>query len=84
MPYLNSKEFEDHKWHRRAERLNAPRTAYVCEKCGKVGIPKAQLGYDTSGSMIHEDGPWHLPDGRVNPDVCRGKVEWKEVQGKLF
>ncbi len=76
---LTPKEFEDEKWHRRAERLAAKTHAYICEKCGMVGVSKSEQGYDIVGRhIVHSNGPWHLPDGRVNPDVCRGKVVWKE------
>ncbi len=75
--WLSARDFESYKWARRAERLAAPKHAYICEKCGMIGVPKSEQGYENR-QMIHENGPWHLLDGKVNPDVCRGRVAWKE------
>jgi hypothetical protein len=79
--WLSDSDFEDEKWRRRAARLAAPRMAYHCEKCGQVGIPQSQRGYgDNFYTPIHVNGPWHLPDGRVNSNICRGRIVWKEIE----
>jgi hypothetical protein len=72
--WLSDSEFQ-------SRRRNAPHMAYCCEKCGRVGVPSEQRGYDTATrQIVHQSAPYHLPDGRVNLDNCRGKVVWREVK----